>query len=99
MDPREFHGGSKEPLRYPPELEPEDGEYYLRKHVYSAFFDTRLDTLLRNLRIGTLILAGFYADVCMLATSLDAFYRNYRVIWIRDATAGGTREGRSRTPW
>ena len=99
VDPREYHGGREAPLRHPPELTPGPGEYYLRKHVYSAFFDTRLDTLLRNLRIETLIMAGFHADVCMLATSLDAFYRNYRVVWIRDATTGGIRKGRSRTAW
>jgi nicotinamidase-related amidase len=99
VDEREYSGGRAGPLRYPRELEPEPGEYYLRKHTYSGFFDTRLDTLLRNLRIETLIMAGFHADVCMLATSLDAFYRNYRVIWLRDATTGGIRKGRSRTEW
>jgi nicotinamidase-related amidase len=99
VDEREYFGGRSGPLRYPPELEPRPGEYYLRKHTYSAFFDTRLDTLLRNLDIGTLIMAGFHADVCMLATSLDAFYRNYRVIWLRNATIGGIRDNQSRTEW
>jgi nicotinamidase-related amidase len=88
VDPREYHGGRRKPLAFPPELEPLPHEYYIRKHVYSAFFDTRLDTLLRNLGIKNLISAGFWADICMLATALDAFYRNYRVIWLRDGTLG-----------
>ena len=88
IDSREYHHGRQAPLAFPPELEPCDGEYYIRKHVYSAFFDTRLDTLLRNLGVHTLITAGFWADICLLATSLDAFYRNYRVIWLRDGTLG-----------
>ena len=88
VDPREYHDGRPTTLAFPPELEPQAGDYYVRKHVYSAFFDTRLDTLLRNLRTRTLITAGFWADTCMLATALDAFYRNYRVIWLRDGTIG-----------
>ncbi|HEY63295.1 MAG TPA: cysteine hydrolase [Caldilineae bacterium] len=92
VDPREYHGGRPTPLTFPAELEPRPGDYYIRKHVYSAFFDTRLDTLLRNLGINTLVAAGFWADICMLATALDAFYRNYRVIWLRDGTLGGNRD-------
>ena len=88
VDPREYHSGRQTPLAFPAELEPREGEYYIRKHVYSAFFDTRLDTLLRNLGVRTLITAGFWADTCMLATALDAFYRNYRTIWLRDGTIG-----------
>jgi nicotinamidase-related amidase len=88
VDSREYHGGRPEPLVFPTELEPLPDEYYIRKHVYSAFFDTRLDTLLRNLGVRTLVAAGFWADICMLATALDAFYRNYRVIWLRDGTLG-----------
>lgn len=88
LDPREYHDGRPAPLSFPPELEPQPGEYYIRKHVYSAFFDSRLDSLLRNLGIRTLISAGFWADTCMLATALDAFYRNYQVIWLRDGTIG-----------
>jgi nicotinamidase-related amidase len=88
VDSREYHDGRPGPLIFPSELEPRADEYYIRKHVYSAFFDTRLDTLLRNLGIHTLVAAGFWADICMLATSLDAFYRNYRVIWLRDGTLG-----------
>jgi nicotinamidase-related amidase len=99
VDPREYHGGRPGPLTFPPELEPRPGEYYVRKHVYSAFFDSRLDTLLRNLGVRTLVMAGFWADVCMLATALDALYRNYRVIWLRDGTLGGSQDKEPTTEW
>jgi len=49
----------------------------------------RLDTALRNLGVGTLVCAGLWANVCMGATALDALYRNYRVIWLRDGTLAG----------
>jgi ureidoacrylate peracid hydrolase len=99
IDPREYHAGRPGPLTFPVELEPRPDEYYVRKHVYSAFFDTRLDTLLRNLGIHTLVMAGFWADICLLATALDALYRNYRVIWLRDGTLGGNRDKKPTTEW
>jgi len=89
VDPREYHGGPETPLKVPPALAPQEGELYIRKHVYSAFFDSRLDTALRNLGIETLVCAGLWASVCMAATALDALYRNYRVIWLRDGTLAG----------
>lgn len=76
-------------IKYPPSLEPLPNEYKLKKHVYSGFFDSQLDTLLRNKGITTLVMVGFWADVCLLATSLDALYRNYDVIWIRGCTMAG----------
>lgn len=94
IDAREYHDGRPGPLAFPAELEPRPGEYFIRKHVYSAFFDTRLDSLLRHLGIRALLVGGFWADICMLATALDAFYRNYRVVWLRDGTLAGEEAGR-----
>jgi len=89
VDPREYHSGPETPLKIPPRLAPREGDLYIRKHVYSAFFDSRLDTALRNLGVETLVCAGLWANVCMAATALDALYRNYRVIWLRDGTLAG----------
>ena len=92
VDPREYHGGRETPLKIPPRLAPIAGEPYIRKHVYSAFFDSRLDTALRNLGIRTLVCAGLWANVCLAATALDALYRNYTVLWLRDGTLAGETE-------
>lgn len=90
VDAREYHqGGNDAPLKFPPRLAPRPDALYIRKHVYSAFFDTRLDTVLRNLGVRTLICAGLWANVCMAATALDALYRNYEVVWLRDGTLAG----------
>jgi len=67
---------------------PQPGEYFIGKTVYSGFFNTPLDSLLRNLGIETLITAGFRLDACLLGTVMDALYRNYRVILVRDVTLG-----------
>ena len=89
LDPREYHGGPPSTLKIPLRLAVEEKDLYVRKHVYSAFFDSRLDTALRNLGIQTLLCAGLWANVCMAATALDALYRNYRVLWLRDGTLAG----------
>jgi len=86
VDPKEYVYGQSEHLRFSPIIAPKEGDFFVRKHVYSGFFDSRLDTLLRNLEIKNLICVGFRVDVCLLTTMLDALYRNYKVILIRDCT-------------
>jgi nicotinamidase-related amidase len=79
MDPVEF--------RFSKLVEPKPGEYVVRKQMYSGFFETCLETLLRNLRIKNLVVVGFAANACVLGTLNDAVYRNYRIILLRDCTA------------
>lgn len=86
VDPREYHAGAPEVLRYSKNLAPREGDYYVRKHVHSGFFDTRLDTLLRNLGVKNLVFVGFALDECVGTTMIDALWRNYRVILLRDCT-------------
>jgi len=69
-------------------LAPEPGEYFVRKHVHSGFFETRLDSLFRNLGTRWIVFAGFALDACLLATTLDALYRGYEVVVLRDCTLG-----------
>jgi nicotinamidase-related amidase len=68
-----------------PAVAPKPGDYFIRKHFYSGFKDTRLDTLLRNLDVKTLFCAGFDASVCLLCTLIDAWELNYEVVMLRDA--------------
>ncbi len=86
VDPLEYHAGDSTVLTYQDEIKPLATDYYIRKHVHSAFFDTRLDTLLRNLRIQNLVCLGFALDVCLGTTMIDAVWRNYRVVLLRDCT-------------
>lgn len=86
VDPMEYHQGPPAALQLPAEVRPQPGDHYVRKHVYSGFFDTRLDTLLRNLGIRNLICVGFVADACLFTTIADALFRNYKVILLRDCT-------------
>jgi nicotinamidase-related amidase len=86
VDPREFHRGETVQLAVPPQIAPGSVDYYVRKHTYSGFFETRLDSVLRNLGAHTLIVAGFATDCCILFTIADAVFRGYRTILLRDCT-------------
>ena len=86
VDPLEYHRGEPVQLVIPPRLAPEPDDYYVRKHTYSGFFESRLDSVLRNLGAQTLLCAGFAADCCVLFTIADAVFRGYRPILLRDCT-------------
>ncbi|MDF2837596.1 MAG: isochorismatase hydrolase [Paenibacillus sp.] len=57
------------------------------KHRFSAFFDTRLDTLLRMKGIRTVIVSGVSTSLCVETTIRDAYQRDYDVIIATDAIA------------
>lgn len=86
VDPLEYSRGESNTLAYSNIIAPKPNDYFIRKHVHSGFFDTRLDTLLRNLGVKTLIFVGFALDVCLGSTMMDALWRNYRNILLRDCT-------------
>lgn len=65
---------------------PEPGDYLVPKQQASGFFETPLDSLLRSLGVRNLIVVGFDARLCLGMTVMDALYRNYRVIVLRDCT-------------
>ncbi|MCC6945073.1 MAG: cysteine hydrolase [Thermomicrobiales bacterium] len=88
VDPLEFKRGELVQLTIPDALKPEPGDYYVRKHTYSGFAATRLETLLRNLDVRTLIVAGFATDCCVLFTIADATFRGFQSILVRDCTLG-----------
>lgn len=86
VDPLEYSYGDSDVLHYSNLIAPKPTDYYIRKHVHSGFFDTRLDTLLRNLGAKTLFFTGFALDMCLGTTMIDALWRNYRVVLLRDCT-------------
>jgi nicotinamidase-related amidase len=85
-DPSEYVVGPASVINFSERLAPRRQDHYIRKLTYSGFFSTRLDRLLRNLGVDTVVLLGFTAETSMFCTALDAMYIGYRVIWIRDAT-------------
>ncbi|HEX7007041.1 MAG TPA: isochorismatase family cysteine hydrolase [Alphaproteobacteria bacterium] len=70
-----------------PELAPAPGEHVIKKHRYSGFYGTDLDIILREWGIDTVIISGTTTENCCHATARDAMFRNYRVVFLSDATA------------
>jgi nicotinamidase-related amidase len=89
--------------RYSALIEPKPTDFVVQKTMYDSFFETTLDTVLRNLNAKYLVCAGFAADICLLNTVIGAMYRNYRVFVLRDCVLGSefadTLADRSMTRW
>ena len=71
-------------LKFSKVIAPEEGEYLINKQMYSGFFETHLDSLLRTLGVRNLVTVGFDSRICLGTTVIDAMYRNYRVVVLRD---------------
>src|SRR3954447_8939895 len=69
------------------ELAPKAGEHVIKKHRYSGFYGTDLDMILREWGVDTVIISGTTTENCCHATARDAMFRNYRVVFLSNATA------------
>ncbi len=73
-------------------LKPTARDYFVLKPKHSGFFDTTLDTLLEELRIRRLILAGVAGNICVLFTANDAHMREYKLFAPEDCIVSNTPE-------
>jgi len=70
-----------------PDLAPRPGELVVRKRGYDAFAGTALDLALRVRNVTSLVVAGTMTDICVLATVIGAFHREYRVTVVEDGVS------------
>jgi nicotinamidase-related amidase len=64
-----------------------DSDIHIAKMRMSGFWDTELDSVLRNLGVTTLLFGGVNADQCVLATLMDANFLGYDCILLEDGAA------------
>jgi len=69
------------------ELEQRPEDICIDKYRMSGFWDTPLDSILRNLGKTTLLFAGVNADQCVMATLQDANFLGYDCILVKDCSA------------
>jgi nicotinamidase-related amidase len=69
------------------ELTIESDDIRVDKYRMSGFWDTPLDSILRNLGRTTLFFGGVNADQCVMATLQDANFLGYDCILLSDCTA------------
>ena len=70
-----------------PDLEPRAGELVVDKRYYDGFNGTVLDGALRARGITTLVVTGTMTDICVLATVVGGFNREYRMVVVEDGVA------------
>lgn len=96
-------GGSYMPNRYPEleidqsaffvngrvwhELAPQNEEIVIHKPSYGAFYDTPLETILRNLGKDTVIICGTLTNYCCGMTARQAYERGFKVVFGSDVTS------------
>jgi len=68
-----------------PELAPDESEPRVQKRYGDSFEDTSLESILSDLGVGKLVVAGAQTDMCIRSTLHGAFARGYDAILVKDA--------------
>jgi ureidoacrylate peracid hydrolase len=83
------------------DLKPHTEDWVIEKMGYSAFYNTQLEGVLRNLKgrnsIDTVIICGTMTNASCESTARDAFERDYKVIFASDMTSARTDEFQNMT--
>jgi nicotinamidase-related amidase/catechol 2,3-dioxygenase-like lactoylglutathione lyase family enzyme len=62
--------------------------YLLRKHRFGAFYETRLELLLRQLGTRSLFIVGTTTNACVETSIREAYLRDYDVVAVTDCISG-----------
>jgi gluconolactonase len=68
-------------------LEPKDGDFVIEKIRMNAFYETKLDILLRGLDVETLIVTGAWTNMSIEHTARHAADAGYRAVVASDGTS------------
>ena len=69
------------------ELKPAADDIRVDKHRISGFWDTPLDSILRNLGTRTILFTGVNTDQCVLCSLTDANFLGYGCVLLEDCCA------------
>lgn len=72
---------------FDPCLNQQPGDIEVVKQRYSAFIGTRLDEILRERGIVSVVVLGLTTNVCVQSTARDAWQRDYETITLADCCA------------
>jgi nicotinamidase-related amidase len=64
----------------------DEEDWLVEKNRLSAFFDTKLELVLRGLRAETVLIGGVLTNQCVAATSKDASFRDFKPIVVAECT-------------
>ena len=69
------------------ELAPRKDEIVIKKSSYGAFYDTPLETILKNMEKDTVIICGTITNCCCGTTARQAYERSFKVVFGSDVTS------------
>lgn len=69
------------------EFKPDPNDIKVDKHRISGFWDTPLDSILRNLGTRTILFAGVNTDQCVFCSLTDANFLGYGCVLLEDCCA------------
>lgn len=70
------------------ELQPREGDIVIEKTTYSAFYKTRLESILKEKGIDTVRITGTVTHICVLFAAYEAVLYGYGAVIVGDAVAG-----------
>jgi nicotinamidase-related amidase len=71
-------------------LRPTAQDYFVLKPKHSGFYDTTLETLLRDLKVTRVIVTGIAGNICVLFTANDAYMRGLKILAPSDCCVSNT---------
>ncbi|GEL77997.1 cysteine hydrolase family protein [Tenuibacillus multivorans] len=66
------------------DIKPDSSDIIIDKYRWSAFHETSLDLILRNLGVTDLMIGGVVTDGCLMTSVFDAYFRDYNIHLIHD---------------
>lgn len=76
------------------ELRPQGCDFIVDKKVYDGFYGTRLDMLLRELKVTDVIVTGIWINCCVFHTVMGAWCRRYGTILPLDCSEAKVQAGK-----
>lgn len=79
------------------ELKPKADDFVIYKHRFSGFYQTELDSTLKEQSIKYLVVTGCTTSVCVESTIRDAMFRDYSCVLLSDCTCEPIGDGLPRS--
>ncbi|MEN8247113.1 MAG: isochorismatase family cysteine hydrolase [Thermodesulfobacteriota bacterium] len=78
-------------------LKRHEGDFWLPKPRFSAFFNTGLENWLRERKVTLCAVAGIATNFCVLTTAMDALCHDFKVVLLDDCAAASSMEQHQHT--
>jgi nicotinamidase/pyrazinamidase len=65
-------------------LKPRKMDFVIEKKMYDGFYDTRLDSILRELEVKNIVVVGAWTNACVQHTVMGGWARGYRPYVVED---------------